>query len=62
MKILGDPALVPSSIRSFEMLEEVLTWSLRAGLDIEDVLQQDEYSYDVMLPVTPQLVLVFDTT
>ena len=62
MKILGDPRGIPASIRSFQSLEQLLQWALRAGLDVDEIVQQDEYTFDVLITLRPDLVLAFDCT
>jgi hypothetical protein len=51
-------------ILSLRMLEDVVRWgySLMPARDIADVVVQDEFSHDVLLPWEGGLYLVFDTT
>jgi hypothetical protein len=45
-------------------LQEVVRWAfaLKPPRDIADVIVQDEYSHDVVIPWIDNLVLAFDTT
>lgn len=65
MRIIGEPTPLPDSsvrrISSMRSLEQVTTWALRGGSDI-DVVAQDEYSHDVLVMCGARTVLVFDTT
>ena len=52
---------VPAELHELESLHQAVEWALRRGLDI-DVVQQDEFSLDVLVPVHNELVLAFDST
>jgi hypothetical protein len=43
-------------------LGDVVSWGLAQGCDIAEVVTQDEYTHDVVLPWREGLTLVFDTT
>ena len=45
-------------------LADVLAWARRARpqRQVEEIVTQDEYTHDVVLPLDDSLFLVFDTT
>lgn len=53
---------VPTELHSLESLHQVVDWALRRGLDVDDVVRQDEYRLDVLVRVNEALVLSFDCT
>lgn len=55
-------ARVPPELHELESLHQVVDWALKRGLDVDEVVQQDEYSLDVVIRVEPGLVLAFDCT
>lgn len=58
---LADIEAVTGSMRT---LEDVVRWGLlsKARRMIEEVVVQDEYTHDVVMPYADGLYLVFDTT
>ncbi len=58
-----DPALA-RAVGRFTSLEHVLPWMMREGLPSDglDVLAQDEYSHDLLLPLADGRYLVFGMT
>jgi hypothetical protein len=58
------PTDLLGEVESFNTLEEALEWALarRPSGEIADVIKQDEYTLDVVLRLTPETFLVFDTT
>lgn len=56
----ADPAL-GAQIRSLRNLEAILKWAPGAGIPFAgiDLVQQDEYSYDLYLPLPDSRWLVF---
>jgi hypothetical protein len=55
-----DPAL-GSEVAGLRNLEAILRWAPAAGIDFAriDLVQQDEYSYDLFLPLPDARWLVF---
>jgi hypothetical protein len=53
-----------SELPGLETLEQVIRWGIAhtPALVIDEVLVQDEYTHDVILPWTAGRWLVFDTT
>ena len=51
-------------VGSQRTLEDVVRWglALQPPVLISDVLVQDEYTHDVVLPIGAERVLVYDTT
>lgn len=47
-----------------DTLERVLrwAWSQDPPTDIAEIVTQDEFTHDVLVPLAPGLVLVYDTT
>ena len=58
--IAADPSL-GEQVRSLRNLEAILKWAPGAGIDFAaiDLLQQDEYSYDLYLPLPDGRWLTF---
>lgn len=56
----ADPAL-GSQVAGLRNLEAILKWAPAAGIPFADIdlLQQDEYSYDLLLPLPDSRWLVF---
>ena len=52
---------VPSP-RELPTLEHVVRWAHARGLDVHDAVAMDEFTFDVLIPITDALILVFDTT
>ena len=61
--VVADPAL-GSEVAGLRNLEGILRWMPGAGIPISgiDLLQQDEYCYDLYLPLTDCRWLVFGVT
>lgn len=57
-------ALLARTFGAFTMLEQVLDWGRgqEPPLRVEDVVTQDEYTHDVLVPIPGGRYLVFDTT
>ena len=60
----GDHARLASLVATHSTLEAVLTWSRTASppRKIAELITQDEYTHDVVLPFEGDLYLVYDTT
>jgi hypothetical protein len=58
------PTDILGEVESFRTLEEALEWALarRPSGEIADVVKQDEYTLDVIVRLTADTFLVFDTT
>jgi hypothetical protein len=56
----ADPAL-GTAVRPLRNLEAILKWAPGAGIDFAgiDLVQQDEYSYDLYLPLPDSRWLTF---
>lgn len=56
----ADPAL-GAAVRPLRNLEAILKWAPGAGIDFAgiDLVQQDEYSYDLYLPLPDSRWLTF---
>ncbi len=50
--------------KSLRSLRAVLEWASRQSppFEVVDVVAQDEFTYDVLVRVAPNVVLSFDTT
>ena len=48
--------------RPHNTLERILKDAWAIGLDVQDIIVQDEYSHDVLLPLPDGRTLVYDTT
>ena len=58
-----ETASLRAALAGFSMLEDVVRWSYsRSPPRSIDVVVQDEYSHDVLLPWESGRYLVFDTT
>jgi hypothetical protein len=53
-----------SDVKSFRTLEDAIGWVLarKPAGEVIDVVKQDEYTLDVVVRLTPDTFLVFDTT
>ncbi len=51
-------------LQSHETLERVVQWGVQQdpAIWIEDVVIQDEFTHDIILPIREGLVLVYDAT
>jgi hypothetical protein len=60
---VADPALA-AEVAGLRNLEAILKWAPAAGIPLAglDLLQQDEYSYDLFLPLPDARWLVFAVT
>jgi hypothetical protein len=58
-----EPALA-EAISPLRNLEGILRWAPEAGIPLAgvDLVQQDEYSYDLFLPLPDQRWLIFGVT
>jgi hypothetical protein len=54
----GERATWAARVAGHRLLEDVVD----DGLDIVDVVVQDEYTHDIIVPVAPSLWLVYDAT
>ena len=59
----ADPALA-AQVEPLRNLEQILGWLSRAGVAMAavDLVQQDEYCYDVLVPLPDRRWLVFGVT
>lgn len=71
MRIIHREDASPQVIASLEAmigepatLEEVLRWGLESKpmKTVSNVVVQDEYTHDVVMPIEPDVVLVWDVT
>ncbi len=53
---------VRSAVGAFHLLEEVVRWAFSLRRDVAEVVVQDEFTHDVVLPWVEPVYLVFDTT
>jgi hypothetical protein len=53
-----------SEVEQFRTLEQALQWAFvqEPRGELIDVVAQDEYTHDVIIRMTPEVFLVFDTT
>ena len=60
----GDRARLVAAIGRFQMLEDVVRWGFGRSppADVAEVVVQDEFTHDVVLPWEGESFLVFDTT
>ena len=66
LRLVGTPDLarveaLAAEVREHTILEDVVRWAIARDHEL-DVIPMDEFSYDVLSPVGPDLVLVYDTT
>lgn len=56
-------AQILSEVEQFRTLEQALQWAFarEPRAELVDVIAQDEYTHDVIVRVTPEVFLVFDT-
>ena len=50
------------AVAGHSSLERVVRWAMMRGQLIDTVIQQDEYTLDVVVPAGDGLFLVYDTT
>jgi hypothetical protein len=55
-------AALEGELAAVATLHELILWGLRRDLIVSDVVVQDEYTHDVVLPYRGDLHLVFDST
>ena len=56
-------AAVRDEVAPHATLERVLAWTRSAGVGVEEIVTQDEYTHDVVVPYRDTgLYLVYDTT
>ena len=57
-------ATVISEVESFRTLEAVMQWAYgrKPPAELFTVVTQDEFTHDVVIRVSPEIFLVFDTT
>ncbi|MEO8199270.1 MAG: hypothetical protein ABI679_02005 [Gemmatimonadota bacterium] len=62
--LLPARAEILSVVAGHETLEQVLAWALsqKPPIHIDEILTQDEYTHDVVLPYRDGRYLVYDTT
>ena len=60
----GRVAALASVVTRQTTLEHVVRWGYAQDplVEITDVVRQDEYTHDVLVPLTEDLVLVYDCT
>ncbi len=58
------PADILSEVGSFRTLEQVMLWAFgqKPPAELLNVVTQDEFTHDVVIRVSPDVFLVFDTT
>lgn len=58
------PADILSEVASFRTLEKVMVWAFarKPPAQLLNVVTQDEFTHDVVIRVSPDVFLVFDTT
>jgi hypothetical protein len=49
-------------VASHRTTEQLLRAAQAAGLDVAAILEMDEYTLDILVPLPDGLVLVYDTT
>ncbi len=61
---VSEQQALEAELRGFGTLQAVVRWafSRRPPSDISEVVVQDEYGHDVVLPLRGEVHLVFDTT
>lgn len=57
-------AAIEAAVRDHATLDQVVVWSLRSTPErmVRDVVVQDEFTHDVVLPWSAERYLVYDTT
>ena len=55
-------AQLTTGLSMLNTLGDVVPWSFAQKTNIHSVLVQDEYTHDVVVPLSEALVVVFDTT
>jgi signal transduction histidine kinase len=60
----GDRARIAETVDGISMLEQLLRWGYAQAprRELAEVVVQDEYTHDVVIPFDDRLVLVFDST
>lgn len=55
---------IQAGVAGLRLLEDLLRWGAAQipARSVSDVVVQDEYTHDVVIPYDDQLVLVFDST
>ena len=58
------PTDILSEVESFRSLEEAVLWAFarKPPAEILNVVTQDEFTHDIVIRVTPEVFLLFDTT
>jgi len=58
------PADILSEVGSVRTLEQVMLWAFgrKPPAELLNVVTQDEFTHDVVIRVSPEVFLVFDTT
>lgn len=55
-------AALERALASQKILADVVRWCAGRGTPIADVITQDEYTHDIVVPYRDALHLVYDTT
>ncbi len=55
-------AELAEAVRAHTTLERVVRWGMMQGHLVADVVAQDEYTQDVVLPIDDALYLIYDAT
>lgn len=57
-------ARILNEVEQFRTLEQAMEWAFAREPrgELIDVVAQDEYTHDVVIRITPDMFLVFDTT
>ena len=60
----ADESLLREQLRPHRTLADVLTWARAQSppVSIAEIITQDEYTHDVVLPRGPRQYLAYDTT
>ncbi len=60
----SDRARLEQQVQGQRTLADVLAWSRAQSppLSVAEIVTQDEYTHDVVVPLAADLVLVYDTT
>ena len=58
------PADILSEVESFRSLEQVMLWAFarQPPAELFNVVTQDEFTHDIVIRVSPDVFLSFDTT